>query len=206
MWYLTTQGLFGGIPAVSANLRNLAFRMTGSRTLAASVSGRSANPTNDVNALACFDSEKNVLRIMVYNLNLNQKAQGDENVSVCVNRLKPLDRTGVTVRTWRLDANHGNWWKRWQADIAARHMGADAFKYSVWTLTLPSELSKPDDVAFWKSREADYGQAGEMKPSEERRTVNPDGTLPLPTCLAPEAVVLYEIFPVMAAHATKDAL
>jgi len=201
MWRLTTRGVFGGIPAVSTHLRSLAFRMVGSRTLAETASGEPADPKDIVGVLSGFDAGHHVLRILAYNLNLDQRAQSRESAALCVDRVKPRGRTDVTVRTWRLDADHGNWWKPWQADIAARHMGKDAFKYSVWTFALPSELSKSADAAFWKSREADYGKAGEMRPSEEQRAVNPDGTLTLPTDLPPEGVVLYEIFPVEAASA-----
>ena len=199
-WCLTTNGLFGGIPAVSANFRNLAFRMAGSRLVDSTVSGKPADPGDDVGALACYDPGQRVLRILAYNLNPDQGAQHREELAFCVEHAMPAPNQKVTVRTWRLDADHGNWWKKWQADAAARNLQADAFQTSRWTLTLPGELAKPADKEFWLSREAEYAKAGEMKCVEEQPPAGADGTLRLRAGLDPHGVILMEVFPVGAAQ------
>lgn len=193
-WCLTTQHLFGGIPVVSANLRNLAFRMVGSHMLNTRQSGKPANIGNEVNGLACFDAKQGVLRVMVYNFNRDQGAQGSEEVSICIEHLKSARQEDVIVRTWRLDSDHGNWWKMWQADTAARKMETEAFKYSIWTLYLPEELRKPADIEFWNARQSEYGKAGKMQYLEEQKTISPDGSIHLQTELEPHGVILFEIF------------
>ena len=200
-WCLTTRGVFGGIPAASANFRNLAFRMAGSRVVASTVTGKPADPGDDVGALACYDPAQRMLRILAYNLNADQAAQGREQLEFSVRHATPAPGAAVTVRTWCLDADHGNWWKMWQADAAARNLQADAFQTSRWTLTLPTELARPADKEFWVSREAQYAKAGELKCAEAQQAAGADGTLRLRAGLDPHGVVLMEVFPVEAAKA-----
>jgi hypothetical protein len=197
-WCLKTKVLFGGIAVVSANLRNLAFRMAGSTLLRTALSGKPADAADEVNGLAGFDAAQKTLRVMVYNYNSRQDAKTSEDISLRVAHVRPSAKDGVMVRTWRLDADNGNWWKLWQADITDRKLPASAFHNSLWTVWLPGNLTNPADRAFWNSREAEYGKAGELRYTDERKTVDPDGQLTLQTRLAPQAVVLFEVFPVEA--------
>lgn len=201
-WSLTTKGLFGGIPVVSANFRNLAFRMTGSMLMRTTLSGRPADSKNEVNGLAGYDAVQKILRVMIYNFNPNENAEVSENISLCIANAKSSLKEGATVRTWRLDQDNGNWWKSWQEDVTSRKLQAQGFKYSLWTLNLPRELRNSADVEFWNLREAEYGKAGELRYHEERKIIDPGGQLLLQTRIAPYGVVLFEIFPVEV----KDAL
>jgi hypothetical protein len=195
-WCLTTKGLFGGIPALSANFRNLAFRLTGSALVKTSSSGKPADTRDEVNVLASFDATQKILRVMLYNFNPNQDAKVSEDVSLLIAQAKSSLKEGVTVRTWRLDQNNGNWWRSWQADLTSRRLQEQGFISSQWTLYLPDELTNPDDVGFWNSREAEYGKAGALRYQEERKIIDPGGQLALQTRLEPHALVLFEIFPV----------
>lgn len=203
-WCLTTKGLFGGIPVVSANFRNLAFCMTGSMLMKTALSGKPADTTNEVNGLASFDAVQKILRVMIYNFNPNQDAKVSEDISLCIAHAKSSLKEGVTVRTWRLDRDNGNWWKSWQADVTSRKLQAQGFNNSLWTLYLPGELKHPADVEFWNSREAEYGKAGELRCQDERKIIDPSGQLALQTRLEPHGVVLFEIFPVEVREAQED--
>ncbi len=195
---ITLFNCFGGIPAVSANLRNLTFRMAGSQLLDAKRSGKPADAENDVNGLAGFDARQRVLRVLVYNFNPVQNASVTETVSIDVEHVRPSGEGDLKVRSWRLDADHGNWWKLWQADVATRNMGPEAFVGSVFTLALPGDLTQRGDVAFWHSREEEYRKAGELKCDEAPLTPRSDGRLKLQARLQPYGVTLFEIFPVEA--------
>jgi hypothetical protein len=196
IWCLTTKGLFGGIPVVSANFRNLAFRMTGSALLKTALLGKPADTRNEVNGLASFDAAQKILRVMIYNFNPYQDAKVIEDVSLRIAHAKSSLKEGVTVRAWRLDKDNGNWWKSWQADLTSRKLHTQGFSNSPWTLYLPDELTNPADVGFWNSREAEYGKSGELRYQEERKIIDPSGQLALQTRLEPHALVLFEIFPV----------
>ena len=206
-WCVTTEGLFGGIPVASTNFRNIALRLSGCELLNTTIAGDSIDATNEVNGLAGFDSGQKTLRLLIYNFCPGQYATTREyssdraDITLSIANAKSILPEGVTVRTWRLDENNGNWWQTWQADVAARNMQDAAFAYSVWTPNLPAELNNRADRDFWAAREAAYGKAGEMKYQEEQKTINPDGQLGLSTHLEPYGVMLVEIFPVEVADA-----
>lgn len=202
--------VFSGIPVVSANLRNLTFRMAGSNQL---TTGRTGTPTgagNIVDCLAGFNPQQQVLRVLVYNYNDSPDATASEDVSITIEHAKPLGEN-VTVRTWRLDEDHGNWWKLWWADLSTRGIDASTFKdtswkdanypgngatYSKWSPVLPNGLAKPGDIELWNSRQEAYRAAGTMKPETEHMTPGPDGRLMLRTTLKPHGVTLFEVSPV----------
>ena len=195
-WVLTTDGLFGGLPSASANLRNLTFRMNGSALVEAQRSGRPANAANDVSGLAGYDAATKTLRVLLYNFNRNRDADCSEDVALSVAHVRPARADGVTLRSWPLDEDHGNWWKAWQADVAARKMSAEAFKFTEQTLDLPYDLTNPANVEFWKSRAPEYARLGQLRSTDEPIRPGAGDTIAWPARLKPNAVVLYELFPV----------
>lgn len=195
-WDLTTDRLFGGLPIVSANLRNLTFRLTGSAQLAAKQTGRPVEAADDVSGLAGYDAATKTLRVLLYNFNRNREANGSEDVAVSVAHVRPSGGGAVTLRAWTLDQDHGNWWKAWQADVSARKMGPEAFKRSTWTLALPGELANAGDVAFWKSRQGEYAKQAQLSPVDQPLRAGADDTMAWPAHLKANAVVLFELLPV----------
>ena len=166
-WALTTNRLFGGLPLASANLRNLTFRMSGSALVEAQPSGRPADAADDVGGLAGYDAAAKTLRVLLYNFNPNRAAKGSEEVAISVAHVRPARADSVTLRSWPLDEDHGNWWKAWQTDVAVRKMPPEAFRSTVWTVYLPSELTNPADAEFWKSRAAEYARLGQLRSEDE---------------------------------------
>jgi len=195
-WCLTTEGLRGGLPVASANLRKLTFRMAGSALVDSRRTGQPADAANEVGSLAGYDPATKTLRVLVYNFNRKQDAGGGEDVSLAVTHARPVQADGLTLRCWLLDEDHGNWWKAWQEDVAARKMTPKAFKHSTWTLNLPRELVDPADVAFWKSRVADYAKTARLSPTNERLRPDSQGRISWHVRLKANAVVLYEISPI----------
>jgi hypothetical protein len=195
-WVLTTGGLSDGLPVLSVNLRNLAFRMNGSALVGAQRSGHPADIANDAGGLAGYDAVTKTLRILLYNFNRDRDAKGSEDVAVSVARVRPAGAKGVTLRSWPLDEDHGTWWPAWQADVAARKMSPKSFKTTMWTLNLPGELTDPADVAFWKSRAPEYAKLGQLRSTDEPLRPGANDTIAWPARLKPNAVVLYELFPV----------
>ena len=205
-WCLTTQGLFGGIPVVSANFRNLAYRLAGSALLKTTLSGKPAVATNEVNGLAGYDAGQKVLRVMLYNFSTTQYTKeieytkATEDLALHISNLKPYPGQEVTVRAWRLDRENGNWWETWQNDASGWNLQAASFSSSIWTLSLPEELTNRADVDFWNSREAAYDQAGQMTYQDEQARIDSSGQLVLTSRLQPYGVLLYEIFPIEVAQ------
>jgi hypothetical protein len=192
-WDLTTEGIFGGIPLASSNFRNLAFRLTGSSVLAASRTGAAAGSSSVVNGLAAYDAAAKMVRVLVYNFSPARDASATEEVRLTIAHLKHAGAGSLILHTWALDEDNGNWWKAWQADVAARKMGPAAFRNTVWTTALPAELANPADVQFWKARQADYEKLSRLKCVEQRLAPGPDDTLVWSARLQPYGVVLYEI-------------
>ena len=128
-WGVTTDELFGDVPIAGANLRNLAFRMNGSALLTSQRSGRPADAADDVSGLAGYDAATKTLRVLLYNFNRNPDAAADEDIAISVAHVRPARADAVTLRSWPLDGDHGNWWKAWQADVAARKMPPEAFRH-----------------------------------------------------------------------------
>ena len=193
MWDLTTEGLFPGIPLASSNLRNLAFRLSGSALLAARRTGASTNASDEVNGLAAYDATARIVRVLLYNFSSERDAKDTEEVRLTLAHPKHAFAGSLLMRTWALDEDNGNWWKAWQADVAARKMGPSSFRETVWTPALPAELADPADVQFWKARQADYEKLGRLKCVEQRITAEPNGALVWSARLKPHAVILYEI-------------
>ena len=194
-WGVTTDELFGDVPIVGANLRNLAFRMNGSALLKSQQSGRSADATDDVSGLAGYDAATKTLRVLLYNFNRNPDAARSEDLAISVAHVRPAGDQ-ATLRSWPLDEDNGNWWKVWQADVAARKMSPEAFRHTTWTLSLPRELNNPADAEFWKSRAAEYARLGQLCSHDEPLPPGAGDTISWPARLKPNAVVLYELFPV----------
>jgi hypothetical protein len=193
---LTTDGLFGGLPIASANLRNLTFRMSGSALVEAQASGHPADAANDVSGLAGYDAATKTLRVLLYNFNPDHAANGSEDVALSVAHVRPARADSVTLRSWPLDEDHGNWWKAWQTDVAARKMPPEAFRASAQTLDLPHDLTNAADVEFWKSRAPEYAKLGQLRSADEPLRPAAGDTISWPAKLKPNAVVLYELFPV----------
>ena len=151
--------------------------------------------------------------MLAYNIYLKRdlSARTSEHLRLCVEQVSATADRPVTVRIWRLDEDHGNWWKAWQADFRARGMGIHSFAprfgipeggpVSPYTLALPTYLRDPADVAFWKSREAAYQEAGQLRCEEKQITPAGDGRLILQTRLLPYGVALLEILDVEPASA-----
>ena len=204
-WRLTTQGLRGGLPLASANLRNLTYRMTGSALVEARPSGQPTHDGNDVGGLAGYDAATQTLRVLLYNFNPDRDAAGSEDVSLTLTGVRTGHGGALTLRRWLLDEDHGNWWKAWQADVAARKMTAESFKHSQWTVALPGDLADPADVTFWRSRVADYAEAARLTPVDQSFSLDPHGGVRWRTRLRANAVVLYELSPVEPAPSTQPS-
>ena len=129
-------------------------------------------------------------------INVPGYAKGSEDVAVSVAHVRPARADGVTLRSWPLDEEHATWWTAWQADVAARKMSPKSFKTTAWTLNLPGELADPADVEFWKSRAPEYAKLGQLHSTDEHLRPVANDTIAWPARLKPNAVVLYELFPV----------
>jgi hypothetical protein len=203
-WCLTTEGLSGGLPIASANLRQLTFRLAGSALLEARRAGQPAEAGDDVGGLAGYEAATKTLRVLVYNFNPKRDAGGSEEIGLALVHGRKARSGGLSMRCTLLDEDHGNWWKAWQADVAARKMGPGAFKISSSTLSLPGELAKPADAAFWKSRLAEYAKAARLSATEEQVKPDAQGVISWRARLKANGVALYEISPMEPAEEIKN--
>jgi hypothetical protein len=75
-------------------------------------------------------------------------------------------------------------------------MPPEAFRASAQTLDLPHDLTNAADVEFWKSRAPEYAKLGQLRSADEPLRPAAGDTISWPAKLKPNAVVLYELFPV----------
>jgi hypothetical protein len=169
--------------------------MNGSALLKSQRSGIPSDAADDVSGLAGYDAATKTLRVLLYNFNRNPEAARSEDLAISIAHIRPA-RDHATLRSWPLDEDNGNWWKAWQADVAARKMSPEAFRHTTWTLSLPRELNNPADAEFWKSRAAEYTRLGQLRSEDEPLPPGAGDTISWPARLKPNAVVLYELFPV----------
>ncbi|HEU5070808.1 MAG TPA: metallophosphoesterase [Verrucomicrobiae bacterium] len=195
-WCLTTAGIFGGIPVVSANLRNLAFRMAGSVTVNVQSSGPTVAGADRVMCLAGYEQPTQTLRVLLYNFDRDRTGRGPGKVRLALNHARLPQPDAVHLSAWRLDETNGNWWSAWEADAAARGLAADAYRASAWTLYLPGELVRPADVQFWNSRRPAYEARARMDCTRHALSPGRGGELFWDAELNPNTVLLYEIAPI----------
>jgi len=191
-WGLTTERIWGGANAITTNLANLVYRMTGDETVGGRRVERSAHSWNDVDALVSFDAASSVLHVLVYNNSASPVAGEADTFELRVDHVRPVAGGVVTVERWRLDDDHGNWWPTWFRDQQARGLGDDAYDWSRYSVEVPRVLVRAEDREFWRSREPEYIRLGQLA-SEVFEIDVEGGSLVIKDEIGRQGVVFYEI-------------
>lgn len=163
-WGLSTEAIWGGVPAVSTHIANLGYRMVGDKRLDGGFSGATADPSNEVNGVAGYNASTDTVHLMIYNHNNDMSRTTAETPAVTLRNIAPVAGNTVTVKKWIVDDTHGNFWPTWWNDKANRGIPDSAYSWSKYTMEVPKSLKNTADRDYWYSREADYKALATLTP------------------------------------------
>ncbi|MFD0713988.1 hypothetical protein [Paenibacillus sp. GCM10027626] len=192
MWGMNTEGVWGGIDSVSAHIANLSYKMAGDKQIMPAVSGAGSGG-NEVGGIGGYNAAEHKAHLMLYNYNSSMQAVQGEKPVITIKNIAPVKGQTVKVKKWIVDDQHGNYWPSWWQDQTASGLQDEHFPFwSRYSVEAPKALQKPEDLAFWYSKEAGYKKQAELTMIESEATVH-NGTLTLSTDLQHHGVVFYEI-------------
>ncbi|MCU6708805.1 discoidin domain-containing protein [Paenibacillus sp. J5C_2022] len=191
-WGLSTEGLWGGVPAVSTHIADLGYRMVGDKRLDRTLSGAASDPSNEVDGIAGYDEATGTVHVMAYNHNNDMNSVTGETPAITIRNIEPVSGTAVTVKKWVVDDAHGNFWPTWWSDKANRGLTDASYSWSKYTMEVPRSLKQQADRDYWYSREGAYQSLAELTPVTTTATVT-GNMLTLTPTLEHHGVVFYEI-------------
>lgn len=191
-WGLSTEGLWGGVPAVSTHIANLGYRMVADKRLDGELSGATNDPTNEVGGIGGYNEATGTVHVMAYNHNNDMNRVTGETPAITIRNIEPISGNTVTVKKWIVDDTHGNFWPTWWSDKANRGLTDASYSWSKYTMEVPKSLKQQGDRDYWYSREAAYKSLAELAPVTTTATVT-GNMLTLTPTLAHHGVVFYEI-------------
>ncbi|MBB6670108.1 discoidin domain-containing protein [Cohnella nanjingensis] len=200
-WGLSTEGIWGGVPAVSTHIANLGYRMVGDKRVEGEFSGATVDSSNEVNGIGGYNEAAKTVHLMVYNHNNDMNRTTGETPAVTINNIVPVSGNTVTVKKWIVDDSHGNFWPAWWSDKANRGIPDSAYSWSKYTMEVPRSLKNAADQNYWYSREAAYKTLATLTPVTTTETIV-GNRLTLAPELDHHGVVFYEIMNAMSAGTT----
>lgn len=168
------------IKAAIFHVQRIQHRMEGERLLPVAKSGTPTQPGNDVRLMAtAADTTSPVLRVMAVNFNEDFAADRPETVTLRVENL-PAEARRITVREFRIDAAHNNWWADWKAWREANGLPYVAgpnhsalgsnldlkAKYVPWHNNVEGYL-RPEDRPKWLERMREYKAREALSPTAD---------------------------------------
>lgn len=191
-WGLSTEAIWGGVPAVSTHIANLGYRMVGDNQLDGSFSGTTNDPSNEVDGIGGYNGATGTVHFMAYNHNNDMNSTTGETPAITIRNIAPITGNSVTVKQWIVDDTHGNFWPTWWSDKANRGLTDASYSWSKYTMEVPKSLKQQADRDYWYSREAAYKALAALTPTTT--TVEVKGNmLTLTPALDHHGVVFYEI-------------
>ena len=191
-WGFTTQGIWGGVPSVSAHIAALANKMAGEKRVSLIVSGKAKDSTNEINGVCSINTDSQVVHLMVYNYNNNMNVVSSETPAIVINNISQTSGAKVSIEKWTVDDTHGNFWPTWWSDQKARGLSNKSFAWSKYSLNVPENLVNKSDRDYWYSRESTYKSLATMHPVTITRKIIAN-RLVLTPVLSHHGVVFFEI-------------
>ncbi|MCQ6558331.1 GH39 family glycosyl hydrolase [Paenibacillus mendelii] len=195
-WYLNTERIWGesaGVDPVGTHLANLVYRMEGASRAAVQVSGSTVNTSNEVDGIGGYQASSNTAQFLIYNYNLDQKADVSEPVTIILDNVEAVSGDKVAVKQWIIDDEHGNFWPAWQAYL--EEQGATSNQFGNWSVdswTAGSNLTDEKLRQYWYDHVKEYQGLAKLEPDETTAVIK-DNQLRFTPTLAPHAVMYYEI-------------
>lgn len=196
-WSYLSGGLFNGFPTVSYHVANHLSSFAGSKRVAVTPENKGVIYGADVDVLSAYDNENSTLKVMAYNF--KNDIEYSKSVDLKINVSAPqfnTDKVNVTVYT--VDENC-NYFDEWQADRITYGIGDDCFAWSPDDPEIGSPTTLREQWArdlYFEKLYDKYEECSQLKPVTYTAEVK-DGCVVLDTELAANAVMFFELTPVL---------
>ncbi len=109
--------------------------------------------------------------------------------------LSDLPDGDVSVLTWHIDKEHGDFWPQWELDQKAHGLTDQDYFRSRDQLDVLHALRNEKHKALWRAKETSYKELSRFPEPEERTMHVEDGELTLKCSVPYFSVRLFEITP-----------
>lgn len=187
---LRTGGLFRGVEPAVTHLLRFAHEMSGDYRLHTAKPNDYSGSSEVVAGVSPDGSEVRILAL--HHAPVVDQPTPSENVKIELTGVR-ADSGRVTVRMWRVDDDHGNFWPQWEKDRMAHGITDDDFYQSRDQVDPAQALFHPEHVAFWHSMEDKYRELSRLPEPVVRHYQVRDGKLVLEFELPCFALAFFEI-------------
>lgn len=192
------------VDTISSNVARLTHLMVDDNYISTRRSGIPASWQQTTDALVGINTKANTAHVMAY-VRAGITANTPENPLIRLNNVVATSGSTVTVKTYRLDNDNGQFWGAWQADAAARGIPASHYSWSKDSEDVTTALNNASDIAYFKSRVPYYRTLAAMTSTTSTATVT-GNTLTFTPTIPSNGVVFYEITGITSVQSTVTTL
>lgn len=160
---LRTYGVFSGVETLSTHLLRLIYEMKDSRVMNLEIESNGNLDDQTFDGVAGFDADARKLYILFFNHKGDWREPG-RAVSVELEIENIFESEDVVARMWRLDRDHGDFWRQWEID--RDNLGITRSNYghnrSMDQIYVQNALTDPAHIRMWFEREEEYARLARM--------------------------------------------
>lgn len=177
-----------GVKSPSYNVMLMLERMLGGMEIEVRMGGMKPPSSSYLDAIAVRD-EKGDLRILVFHYRPDRTGLGTQRVKI---ELKGLEGR-YTLRHWRVDYNHSNYFTTWLEDSKdVVRLDSGSGSGSIWDLAVTNVLGK-DGWVLWNTRKDAYMEIDDLEMLEPEEEVSITGIFTKDIEMPPNSVSLFEL-------------
>ena len=195
-WYYLSDGLFNGNPTVSYHVASNIAKFAQLNRVNVKKTDRGVLYGTEVDAVAAYDEEAEICRVMLYNFKNDVEYDRSIELSLEINAAQ-LDGKTVQVTRYVVDDNC-NYFDEWVEDRKTYGIGDECFLWSPDDPIIDNYTTLSDSAAreiYLTQLRSKYYECSKLVPVTETATVE-NGVLVLEDTLAANGVIFYEITPV----------
>jgi len=190
-----TAGIFRGIETGTTNLLRLMWKMRDDSVVPLNVMNpHSDEDANTVHGVAGYNQATHTAHVLVFSHGKSLDTGGtDETATLDLQHMAAATGSTATIKKWIIDEDHGDFWKQWVADRAARGITDNDYKWSRDQICVQHALKNQEHIDFWHSREDVYKALSMLAAEPEVKVVPKGNAVTFKHALRPFSVVFYEI-------------
>ncbi|MBR2957109.1 MAG: hypothetical protein IKC20_02540 [Clostridia bacterium] len=195
-WGYLSNGLFDGNPTVSYHVAKNFYSFAGTDRVAVQKNKNGVVYKADVDVVAAFDDEADILRVMAYNFKDDIEYSKTVDLSFEI-KAPQFDGKTVKITKYIID-DDCNYFDEWVEDRKTYGIGDDCFAWSPDDPCIDNGTTLSNSAAreiYLTRLRSKYYECSKLVPVAETATVE-NGVLVLEDTLAANGVIFYEITPV----------
>ena len=190
-WGYFTGGLMHGNPTVSYHVSNNIQKFKNSKLAKVKRTCKGLIPKAEVNTVAAYDENENILHIMAYNYKNKVDYDRSANLSLKINVPQFADGE-ATLTTYRVN-DDCNFFDEWQEDRKTYGIGDECFSWSPDDGNIEGILRDSEKrQLYFNELNAKYKECSVLTPTETKVEIK-DGSLVLDAKIGGNEVVFYEL-------------